>query len=218
MPEYPSGYYQGISLILWLIASGLFFLTFTLFFIKGSKFKLKSMKMTYFAYGIVLLMLGFTRIFFIVAVYIPDNYDFYTTLGYLTGIGGMIFWLYVIESYLVTKTKRIFTIICLITFSISAIALSGAVSRDFALNIQFILLPAALGIITLLYIYIILKATGNVRIKAIWVLVGLALIAISQVMDGQGFILAFPDFPLIIAPIIMIIGILLFAESQLYYE
>ncbi|MGQ4876024.1 MAG: hypothetical protein ACP6IY_18315 [Promethearchaeia archaeon] len=174
--------------------------------------------MTYFAYGVVSLMLGLTRIFFIVAVYIPENYDFYTTFGYISGISGMIFWLYIIETYLVKKTKKIFTIICSISLSISSIALFGVVSRNFALDIQFLLLPFALAVIVLLYIYMIVKTTGTVRVKAIWVLVGLALIAVAQVLDGQDFISAYPNFPLIIAPLIMMAGILIFMISQLYYE
>ncbi|MHA1294895.1 MAG: hypothetical protein ACTSQJ_19850 [Promethearchaeota archaeon] len=219
VPEaFPEDYYQGISLICWFIVIGLFFLAFILFFSKGLKTELKSLKMSYFAYGVVSLMLGLTRIFFIVAVYIPENYDFYTTLGYISGISGMIFWLYIVETYLVKKTKRIFTIICSISLSISIIALFGAVSRDLALDIQFILLPFALAVIVLLYIYMIVKTTGTVRVKAIWVLVGLALIAVAQVLDGQDFISAFPNFPLIITPLIMMAGILIFMISQLYYE
>jgi len=185
---------------------------------KGLEIELKSLKMTYCAYGFALLMLSLTRIFFIVAVYIPDNYDFYTNLGYISGIAGLIYWLYVLESYLVKKTKRFFTIISVIVFSISIIALFGVVSRDFALDIQFILLPVALVVIVILYVYLIIKTTGTVRVKSSWVLVGLALIAVAQVMDGQDFISALPEFPLIIAPLIMLAGVMIFIISQLFYE
>ena len=207
MPVYPPGYYAGLSLILWGITITLFFTAFVLFLRKGLSFDLKSMKMIYSAYGFVCLMLGFTRIFFIIAVYIPDNYDFYTTLGYITGIAGMIFLLYVVETYLVKKTKDIFTFVCLIAFVISILALFGlfGISRDFALNIQYILLPVALVVILLMYIYIIVKTTGTVRTKAKWLLVGMIFIAISQVMDGESFITALPWFPFEIAPSIMMV-------------
>lgn len=212
---FPDGYYEGISLYLWFGTIALFFLACVLFIMKGRKLDLKSQKMLFIAYGIASLGLGFTRLFFILGVHIPDQYDFYTTLGYLSSLAGIIFWLFVLETYLVPKTKKIFTIISLIAFTISTIALvSPLLSREFALQLQYILLPFSLGAIAILYIYLILKTTGEVRVKAIWILVGLVLIAIAQIVDGEAFITAFPTFPLVIPPIVMMLGIGLYVIPQ----
>ena len=132
----------------------------------------------------------------------------------MLAVAGIIFWLYIVENYLIKKTKRIFTIISTVSFIISIIALLGPVSREFALNIQYILLPFSLGAIAILYFYIIAKTTGDLRNKAIWILIGLVLIALAQILDSEAFITAFPSFPLEITPIIMIIGIFIFLFSQ----
>ena len=211
-------YYEGIPLILWLIGFGLYILGFILFFREGKRMELKSQKMANYAYGTFMLGMGITRIVFIIAIYIPEAYDFWTTLGYITGLIGLIFWLYVLETFLVQKTKKIFTIISIIAFGFSSIALFGVISRDLALNIQYILLPFSIGIILILYIYLIAKTTGTVRRKVEWILIGLFLIAAAQVLDGQTFIEAVPTFPLIIPPIIMISGILIFISSQLFHK
>lgn len=205
--------------MLWMVCVALFWLSFTLFVKRGKKEELKSLKMTYYAYGFTSLMLGFVRIFFVVAVYDLINYHFWVLLGYLSGVGGLIFWLYVCEKYLLmNKTKKVFTFICVVVFCVSLVALAGLIERSIALDIQYILLPVALAVIAFVYIYIIVKTTGTVRIKAKWILIGIFLIAIAQVLDGEDFITALPWFPLWIPPIIMAVGIVIMIVSQLYYE
>jgi hypothetical protein len=162
--------------------------------------------------------MGGTRILFIIGFYIPDSYDFYTLLGYISGTSALIFWIYVLEKYLVKKTKKIFTLITLVSFSFSILALFNIIDRSIALNLQYILLPFAIAVILILYLYLIKKTTGTVRKKAVGILIGLALVLIGQVMDGETFISALPTFPLLVAPIIMIGGIITFIGSQLFYK
>ncbi|MHA1149946.1 MAG: hypothetical protein ACTSR8_17045 [Promethearchaeota archaeon] len=215
VPEgFPDGYYEGISLYLWFGTITFFFIAFILFIIKGRKLDLKSQKMLFYGYSMASLGLGFTRVFFLLGVHIPDQYDFFTTLGYLSSLAGLIFWLYILENYLVPKTKKLFTIVSVIAFLVSVVALLSPLPREFALNIQYILLPFSLSAIAVLYIYIIIKTTGDVRVKAIWILIGLVLIAVAQILDGEAFITAYPTFPLVIPPLVMMVGILLYIIPQ----
>ncbi len=183
------GYLEGPELYLWFVSIGVLWLGFVLFMIKAPKIEMKSQRMHYIAFGFFSLMFGLTRLLFITAIFIPDNYDFYTTLGYITSLVGIIFFLYVLETYLVQKTKRIFFYISLITFIFSTIALFGGTSRYLALQIQYILLPIVLGAVALLYIYLILKTTGALRKKIIGILVGMVLIALAQILDSEAFII-----------------------------
>ncbi len=176
------------------------------------------MKMSNYAYGIFLLLMGVTRILFIIGFYTPTLYDFYTLLGYISGTAALIFWIYVLETYLVKKTKKIFTVITLISFSFSILALFGIIDRSIALNIQYVLLPFAIAVILILYLYLIKKTTGDIRKKVVGILIGLALVLIGQVMDGETFITALPTVPLLIPPIIMICGIITFIATQLFYK
>ncbi len=212
-----SGYYTGLSFILWFISIEVFFLGFFLFVKETLKMNLISQKMANYGYGVFLGLMGITRILFIIAVYFPDFYDLYTILGYISGNIGLIFWLYIVENYLIRKTKSIFTIVSIIPTSFSFLALFGLVEREIALSIQFLLLPLAILVILILYIYLIKKTSGTVRKKFIGILTGLFLIMVGQVLDGETFITAFPDFPLIVAPIIMILGVLTFIGTQLYF-
>lgn len=212
------GYLEGPELYLWFVAVGLLWLGFVLFMTKAPKVELKSQKMHYIAFGFFSLMFGITRVLFITAVFIPDYYDFFTTLGYITSLTGIIFFLYVLETYLVQKTKRIFFYISLVMFVSSTIALFGGASRYLALQIQYILLPIVLGAVAILYIYLIVKTTGTLRKKIIGILLGMIFIALAQILDGEAFISAFPTFPFVIAPLVLIGGTILFYFSQLYYK
>ena len=209
------GYLQGSSLILWLISIGIFFTSFVLFFLKASKLEMKSQKKIFQGYGIFSLFFGITRIIFIIGVYIPEQYDFYTTLGYITGILGILYWLYVIETYLITNTKKIFMIITSVAFGIALIALIGQASRYFALMLIYILLPFAIVAIFMLYIYLIIKTTGIVRKRTIWLVIGLVILVIGYIMDTELFVGNFRWIPLEISPALMILGTLIFIITQL---
>jgi hypothetical protein len=210
-------YYEGISLVLWIIDIVLFFFGSSLLFVRARKEKKKRelSYIAYIAYGNASLCMGLTRIFFILGVYFPEQYDLYTIIGYITGIFGLLYWLYITETRMVKKTKNIFTIILLVVFIIAIIALFGLADRYLALDLIFLLGPASAGIIIVLYIYLGFKAPGSVRKKILGVLLGLFLMLGAQILDSEFFISAFPSFPLEIAPIIMMAGIFFFVITQL---
>lgn len=216
------GYYEGLSLILWIISISLLFAGGIIFLWKVTKSRLKTAKMIYLGYAIFGICFAITRIWFIIAVIeadaCTDCYDLYTSLGYIFGIIGILFWLAVVETYMIPQTKRVFTIITIGAFIIVLITLFSPTSRYFALTMIYILLPFSVGAIILLYIYIIIKSTGSVRKRAIWLFVGLVFIAIGYMMDSEAFVGAVPGFPLEISPLLMIIGTLTFIITQVAYE
>ena len=217
IPDYPSGYYEGTSLILWFVATGLMFLSTIMLVIKAIKIEGRSPKLMYLAYGIFYILFGLTRILYIVAVYNPDSYDFFTTLGYITQALSLISILYILETHVVKSTKKIFLMITMIAFFISLISLIGVVSRDFALTMLFILLPFSGGVILILYLYVIIKSTGALRKSAIGLFIGSLMMYAAQIMDSEMFLgLTYSIIPLIleITAVIMIFGVIIFTFSQ----
>ena len=217
IPDYPSGYYAGISLILWFLAAGLMFLSAIILIIKAIKSEGRSPKLMYLAYGIFYIFFGLTRILYIVAVYNPDSYDFFTNLGYITQNLSMISILYVLETHIVKSTKKIFLIITVIAFFISLISLIGVISREIALTMGFILLPFSGGAILILYLIVSIKSTGALRKSAIGLFFGSLMMYAAQILDSEMFIgLMYPIIPLIleITAVIMILGVIIFTFSQ----
>lgn len=211
------GYYEGISLILWIVATVLMISSTIIFMIKAIKIQEKSAKSMFIAYGLFYIFFGLTRILYIEAVYILGMYDFFTTLGYITQILALIFIIYVLETQIVKSTKNFFLIITIVAFVIALISLVGVTSirRYFALTLLFILVPISASVIMILYLYVIIKSIGGIRKKAIGLFIGSLMMFASQVMDSEMFISAtFPFVPLEITPIIMIIGVIIFTLSQ----
>jgi hypothetical protein len=213
--------FQGeeyFELVSWVIVIALLFLSFALFVIEAIKTDEKSRKMVYIGYGLFALCFGLTRLLFFLTEFcggICD--DFFHIIGYLTGIAGIIVVIFIMETYLL-KTKKILTFITIILFGIILIALTGLTTRDIVLNMIYILLPFALVAVALSYIYFIFKTSGPSRKKAIGALLGMILIFLGHLMSARLFLSYFPDFPLYVAPIIMIIGVIFFTISQLYIK
>ena len=82
------GYLEGIELYLWFGAIGLYFLGAILFLRKANT-ELRSREISYIiyiAYGVFLVGMGMTRVFFLISFFNPDLYDFFTILGYISAI------------------------------------------------------------------------------------------------------------------------------------
>ncbi len=106
-------------------------------------------------------------------------------------------------------------IITSVAFGIALIALIGQASRYFALMLIYILLPFAIVAIFMLYIYLIIKTTGIVRKRTIWLVIGLVILVIGYIMDTELFVGNFRWIPLEISPALMILGTLIFIITQL---
>jgi hypothetical protein len=212
------GYYEGLHLILYIVVITLFFFCASLFILYGIKADSKETKEGFFAYGLFFVFFAFHNIFYIISFYIPEDYEFYTTLGYIFALIAMIFILYVLETQVITFTKKMLTILTIIILFICIIALIGVASREFAyliINTLPIILVVALMSI---YIYLIVNSDGRTRIKAAFIFIGILLIYLSETMDSEWFIGTFPAFPIIIIPIIMILGTILFTYFDLFYS
>ncbi len=211
------GYYQGVSLVLWIIVLILLFTLSALFMFKAIKVEDHGPRNGNIAFGLFGLFFGLVRVVFFIGVFNPDDYDFYINIGYIFLIISLLFILYVLEFQVVTNTKKIFFISTLVALFFSLISLIGVASRYLALTFIWLLLPFAASSICLLYLYLIYKTDGVVRKKAALILISIILIMTSFMMDSEAIISSYPN-SLEITPTIMIVGILLFIYGQLFIE
>jgi hypothetical protein len=201
-----------------LIAS--LFGSFVLFLVKSIKLEMKSQKRVFLGYGLFLLLYGFTRLFFLIAKFygdldLLDYKDYYLTLGYFIGLLGVIIIIYIMEKFML-KTKKILTSITITVSVINLIAVMGLTTKDFALNMIYILLPSVIIAVCFVYLYLMFKTMGKPRRKATWAFIGIVTLFAGHIIYTS-FFRSFvpPDFPFYISPIIMIIGVVIFTTSQL---
>lgn len=202
------GYYEGISLILWIASTVLLYITFIINYKKSRKMEIVFQKKIFLAIGIFGLCLGTVRIFFIIGFYNYQYYDVFILLGYVVEIIGALFLMYVLEDYLLIKTKKIFTLIPVIMLGIALTALIGVVTRYIALIIIYILVAFCTIFVIVLQLYLFVKTTGLFIRK--WFIVGFTFMFIGHSMDSDLFVSNFPWFPLEIPPIILIVGTILY--------
>lgn len=203
-----------LASVLWIIAFSLLFLSCGLFLLASNRTEVKARKNVLLGYSLFSLSFGFTRFFFFISDFCGDLKDSITTLGYLTGILGIIFIIYMLEKYLI-KTRMILTFMTAICFIIMVIAVLGLTTRNVALIMIYILSPAALIAALIAYIYFIINSTGTSRKKAIGALFGIIFIFIGHFLDSSLILSLFPDIPMIISPLVMIFGVIFFTSFQL---
>lgn len=204
-----------IGNIVWFISSILLFISFILFAIVSKKEELESRSRVYLGYGLFCLCFGLTRFLFVFADFTGDLHDNVMVVGYLTAILGILFVVFILETYLL-KTKKVLSIVTFILFIFLIIASAGLTSRDDALNIIYILIPAALIATVISFIYFIVNSTGASRKKATGALLGILFMFGGHLIDSNLFNDYIADVPEILPPIILIFGVFFFTISQLY--
>ena len=217
--------YLLIAFIVILIAG------FLLLMIKAKKVETIQTKRIYQGYALFGLCYAFTRIFFLFSDYeIAKNLGVATTLhntlvvaAYAVTFASLVFIFYVLEKHLLNR-KLIFMSIAIITFIIDIIALIltmleidvfGIEANNIALYSQYIAAPILALAIFLLYITIMRNSTGDVKKRATKSFIGLFLIILGIVIDMDLMsALGIDQIRYILAPILFIVGALVFYTSQ----
>ena len=95
------GYYEGTSLILWIIGLCLLFVSSCLFLVKAVKIELKDPKIGFIAYCLFCGVFACARLIFTIGNITPEYYDFYTSIGYILSPLSLVPLLYVSLSGLI---------------------------------------------------------------------------------------------------------------------
>ncbi|MHA1146477.1 MAG: hypothetical protein ACTSRW_17195 [Candidatus Helarchaeota archaeon] len=156
--------------------------------------------------------------------------ELFTVLGYCVGYVSAIFLFFVLEKHLI-KTKFIFTSISIITFTISlsfAIYIITVAFLSPALLgllifspypphriFSYLTLPLLILVIIILYLWIGGRSSDEVRVRALGAAGSITIIFLGMIIDSSA-IKNFGIIPLVVAPIMIIIGSILFVYFQRY--
>lgn len=221
LPEVLKGihYYEGVSLILWILAVIILFSAFILFLNKALRSDVKETRFGYLSMANFSLFFGLCRLFYLFSVYDPPNYILHVVLGYLFTSIALLFIIYEVETQVITQTKKLFTVITLIMVIISIITVIGLTTRDLALLLMYLLMPLSTGILAIMYVYFISKSSGKIRKKAIFILIAIMLVFFAHLLDTETFIsLTYPIIPLELPPLMMCSGMILYIYANIFYK
>lgn len=220
VPEiyYETGYYEGLSLILWYVTIAILFSCCGLFHFFASKKELKEARAGYIAYGLFMMFFGLTQVFYLLRYYNGEQYELLTGFAWMFAVIALMFIIYVLESQVLKSEKHIILIIESVAIAICFIAIFGFLDHGTAVALVNAIAMVAVAAVCILFLYIIAKSQGRVRTKASLIFIGTLIIYIAELINAVYFITAFPEFPMELIPIIMSMGAILFTCFHLFYK
>lgn len=161
-----------------------------------------------------MLFFGLTRVCYLIGVLLPVDYDFWAILGYVFQLIAMSALLFEFERSIVKKTKYSLTIFSLFGTAVAILSLSESINRDISMNLSTIVSTADTILIIVIFIYVIVKSTGIVRTRTLISFVGIIMVFIGQLLDTERLYGIWPTQPLLLSPILNIIGLMLIIINQ----
>jgi hypothetical protein len=223
----PPVYYHNLNYIVEIMSIIAFFVVAVILFIP-KKGDIPTAKRIKIGYGLFTVFYAMCRIFFIVAVWYPDetwsanSYDFFVVIGYFFACIGLTSMIFVVERYLITKTRHVFTILGVVMSVLYFLAIIGILQQDFVLYLSYISSPLLTVVMVILYLYLAVKGASELRRKALMILLSIALIGVAAIVDGETMIInagtvihpeGLLDVYYCLAPFILMIGIIIFVKN-----
>ncbi|MHA1731322.1 MAG: hypothetical protein ACTSU5_05230 [Promethearchaeota archaeon] len=211
------GYMRGLDLYFWFACIAVLFGGAVAFIWKGTRAETPVQKKIYAGYGLFAACYGVTRIMYTLGVLIPDYYDEYTIAGYVFGLAALAFIINVVERYLlkdVLNTRQAFTTISASMLAISVLGLFGVIARYAFLYFLYAVIIADVVILCVLFGFLVAKTTGELRRKTVLSFLGIVVVFLGNFTDSELFLSTF-RIPLVIPPILHIVGLAIFGWTQL---
>jgi hypothetical protein len=145
------------------------------------------------------------RILYYLYDFIYVGGELFWTWGAIFGIAGLTFLLYAIERNIFTQSKFILTILAIISVLLLII-----LPADIGSIIQIIILPIIACPIPLIYFYIAAKSTEKIRRNSLLNGLGVLIFLAGQVTHGKFFFESWQPVYFIVAPVLMLIGSIIF--------
>ena len=185
----PDIYYHGINIYVNLASITLLIVIGLLLFRKNEEDAeyFKRLKMTW---GIEFNFFAVCKIFFILAVYIPEYYTIFVEIGYVWAYVGMSSIIFVNEHYLIKKTRHGLSFIALGMIVLFILGLLGLLTRDILQGIQAITNSTLIMFLIIIYVYLAFTSTGAIRKDAVLLIVSMVFFSLGIILDGEQIIIA----------------------------
>jgi hypothetical protein len=211
------GYMRGVNLAFWITAISIMYLTSIVFMRRAARTDFESQKHLFRSYGLFFILMGITRISFVLAYFIEPYYNLLLSIGYVFGALSLLPLVFTLEKYMITQTKRLFSLIGLILvvlgFVFLILTLEFPKISETSRTVQDIGMPIIALSYLILYGIVIKNSTGDIRKKAIMTLVGMIVFVAGILFDSEN-LLAINPATMHIAPVVFSLGIILIAHFQ----
>ncbi len=215
-----AGYFLGFDRPLWYVAMIATYISGVVFLVRTKRAEAVS-KQWYLAFALFSFFYATTRLLFNLAVefgmaIVDDGkvYDDWCGLGYISAIAGAIYILYVAEKNIITSTRKICTIMLVVGLGASILGVVGVYPREYTLIITYAVSLLATVLILFIYIVMIRNSTGALRKKTVGAFIGIIIWFVSIILDGEVAYTAIAGMPLLLSPLMYLIGVILYTIFQ----
>jgi FtsH-binding integral membrane protein len=211
------GYMRGVNLAAWIIAITIMYVIGVIFLKRAYIIKDEPKKQLFRSFGMFFILMGITRISYILAYWIEPYYNFFLSLGYCFGALSLFPLVITLERWTFTKNKFFFTIVGAILIGCSFVFLiltfiipSISEILRLILNIGIPIIAVSLAI---LYGIMIKNESGEIRRKTVFLLLGIIIFIEGMLLDSEMF-LKVNASSMHIAPFVFILGMILIVLNQ----
>lgn len=211
----PVEYMHSWHLALWILGTLILFIACVIFLKRSNQQGLiESQKQLFRSYASFAIFMGICRAFFMMAYNdLFDAYGILLHIGFFFGQLSLIPAIWVFEKYLVTKTRKVFTILAIALTIISVFGIFFTNQTIVDLLSQRFGAPVLAVVYFYLYIYIAKTTTGIMRRNSILMIIGFSVLCLGIIMDSIE-IVKNPLIPLWISPVLFNIGGLIILITQ----
>jgi hypothetical protein len=210
-----------LKTIPWIIVLIYLCLIGTYFIIKSLKIseEVKARKQMYRAIALFFYFYIMKRIFFIFSDFERDSngdtqlFYRYTALAYVFYFIALLNFIFLTEKYVINRSKYILTYIFIVGLIINVIVFFFPNFMPIIRYLNYIILYTEVVILIIIYSYLAINTTGQPRKKSIFIIVGLLVIAMAELLESEALIMSGITTPYY-SPIIFAIGATIFAYAQ----
>lgn len=204
---------------LWVIVMVYLGIIGTYLILKSIKKEEKSARSMSHAYAIFIYLYIVARLFYIFSDYERDSnaetllYYRYVALAYVFQILGLLCIIFVLEKYVIIRTKRIVTYIILVLLGVNIIMFFFPNFIPTVRYINYGILYFEVALLIIIYIYLTLNTTGELRTKALLTVIAFFTMITGTILEidalsSTGLVLPY------YTPILFAIGASIFVYAQ----
>ncbi|TFF96947.1 MAG: hypothetical protein EU547_05720 [Promethearchaeota archaeon] len=209
--------------IVWLISIIYLGIIALILFIRSQKTEIKSLKEMRRAFCLFIVFFILQRFFFILSDFQRDTYgqtslySRFVILGYIFLIIGFLNIILILEKNVIKKTRYIISIIILIFIGVNVIMLFFPELLNLVRTLNYIISYGEVVLLLIIYLYVIIKTTGNPRKKALITFLGLIFMTLGAILDSEALLTSGISQPFY-DPILTAIGATLFGYVQIFMD
>ena len=197
---------------LWLIAFSIWFILGIILIVRALKTGVvKGTRRLYLGYATFIIVFALSKLIWMYPNYLDnaalEQYQFYYRIALILSTASIIFLLSGIDIYLL-RTKGFITL-----FPIVVLVSLFFLPQTILPTLNLITQPAYMVIILISYIIVAKKMPGSVRRSAVRAIIGILLVFIGVLLDMGMFKRIFGIISYIGAPILVLIGMIIFYTS-----